>query len=321
MEARTAGPGPHRLAVVTAGATFGLIFVGGLVTTTGSGLAVPDWPLAFGQVFPRMEGGVLYEHGHRLVAAAVGGLTLALAAWLWACEPRAWVRGLGLAAAVGVVVQGLLGGATVLLGLPLAVSILHAGLAQAFFCVPVTLALVTGSRWTETRSVERAPSTPGLHRLCLSLTVLVYLQILLGAVMRHLGAGLAIPDFPLALGRVIPPLDAWPVAVHFAHRVGAAAGTVAVLWTVARILRRREVPGLVVPACLALALLGAQLALGALTVWTVKAVVPTTAHVAGGAALLATCLVLTFRTTASARAHQARPAPRAAAFARRRSAA
>lgn len=319
MKGSTSGLGRHRFAVLTAGATLGLIFAGGLVTSTGSGLAVPDWPLAFGQVFPRMEGGVLFEHGHRLVAAGVGLLTIALVVWLWRREPRAWVRGLGAAALAVVVLQGVLGGVTVLLRLPLVVSVFHAGLAPLFFCLTVTLALVTGPRWTTgTRAVPgRSP-----HPLCAAATVALYLQVLLGAVMRHMGAGLAIPDFPLALGRVIPPLDSVPVAVHFAHRVGAVVAAVGVLWIVGRILRRhRAIPGLVGPACLAAGLLGLQIGLGALTIWTVKAVIPTTAHVAGGAALLGTLLVLTLRTAATAPIRHAHPAPHAAGLARGRSAA
>src|SRR5260221_2958411 len=104
----------HRFAMVTAGATLVLIFVGALVTSTGSGLAVPDWPLSFGQVFPPMVGGVFFEHGHRLVAATVGLLTMVLAAWFHRAESRAWVRRTALAAALAVVAQGLLGGLTVL---------------------------------------------------------------------------------------------------------------------------------------------------------------------------------------------------------------
>src|SRR5262245_37384284 len=113
----------HRFAVVTAGATLVLIFVGALVTSTGSALAVPDWPLSFGQVFPPMVGGVLFEHGHRLVAATVGCLTLVLALWTVLREPRAGVRALGLLMLVAVILQGVLGGATVLYRLPLAVSV------------------------------------------------------------------------------------------------------------------------------------------------------------------------------------------------------
>ena len=85
----------HRFAVFVASATFLLIIAGGLVTSTGSGLAVPDWPLSYGQVFPRMEGGVLFEHGHRMIASAVGVLVVALAIWTSRVETRAWVRRLG----------------------------------------------------------------------------------------------------------------------------------------------------------------------------------------------------------------------------------
>src|SRR5438552_357528 len=134
--------GIHRLAVATAASTFVLLFVGGLVTSTGSALAVPDWPLSFGQVFPPMVGGVLFEHGHRLVATLVGCLTLVLALWIAIAEPRPAVRASGLVALFAVVLQGVLGGVTVLYKLPLAVSVTHACLAQTFFCLTVALALV-----------------------------------------------------------------------------------------------------------------------------------------------------------------------------------
>src|SRR5947199_10521375 len=100
--------GIHRLAAATAAATFVLLFIGGLGTSTGSGLAVPDWPLSFGQVFPRMVGGVLFEHGHRLAAAVVGVLTVALALWTVVGDARPGVRALGLLALLAVVFQGVL---------------------------------------------------------------------------------------------------------------------------------------------------------------------------------------------------------------------
>jgi cytochrome c oxidase assembly protein subunit 15 len=137
------GSGLHRFAVATAGATLVLLFLGGLVTSTGSGLAVPDWPLSFGQVFPPMVGGVLFEHGHRLAATAVGCLTVVLALWTVVGDARASVRALGFLALLAVVLQGILGGITVLYKLPLAVSVTHACLARTFFCLTVTLALVT----------------------------------------------------------------------------------------------------------------------------------------------------------------------------------
>src|SRR5438874_816702 len=139
--------GIHRLAVATAASTFVLLFVGGLVTSTGSALAVPDWPLSFGQVFPPMVGGVLFEHGHRLVAAFVGLLTVTLMVLLTQREPRIWVRWLARGAVLAVLLQGALGGMTVLFRLPLAVSVTHACLAQAFLCLVITLAVCTGPGW------------------------------------------------------------------------------------------------------------------------------------------------------------------------------
>src|SRR6185503_3090300 len=158
--AHRSGSGLHRFAVATAGATFVLLFVGGLVTSTGSGRAVPDWPLACGQFFPAMVGGVLFEHGHRLAASAVGLLTLVLAGWIVLWEPRPGVRLLGLAALAAVVLQGVLGGITVLYKLPLAVSVTHACLAQAFFALTVTLAVLTGPTWTAGRALRHDTGRP-----------------------------------------------------------------------------------------------------------------------------------------------------------------
>src|SRR3989442_15007934 len=129
------GSGLHRLAVATAGATLVLLFLGGLVTSTGSGLAVPDWPLSFGQVFPPMVGGVLFEHGHRLAATAVGCLTVVLALWTGGGEARASVRALGLLALLAVVLQGVVGGITAPYKLPLPASGADPSPAQTFFSV------------------------------------------------------------------------------------------------------------------------------------------------------------------------------------------
>src|SRR5438445_11253427 len=285
--------GIHRLAVATAASTFVLLFVGGLVTSTGSALAVPDWPLSFGQVFPPMVGGVLFEHGHRLVATLVGCLTLVLTLWIAIAEPRPAVRASGLVALFAVVLQGVLGGVTVLYKLPLAVSVTHACLAQAFFCLTVTLALVTGAGWTAAQARDLSPR---LARLAAFTTGLVFVQLVLGALMRHMGAGLAIPDFPLAFGRLVPPLATPYITVHFAHRVGALAVAAAVVMTVGAVLRERAAgPWLRRPALLAAGLVVVQLTLGALVIWSGRAVLPTTTHLVVGAALLATCLVLALR--------------------------
>src|SRR5213080_1185198 len=226
--------GIHRLAVATAASTFVLLFVGGLVTSTGSALAVPDWPLSFGQVFPPMVGGVLFEHGHRLVATLVGSLTLVLALWIAIAEPRPAVRASGLVALFAVVLQGVLGGITVLYKLPLAVSVTHACLAQTFFCLTVALAIVTSPAW----SAPRPRRSPGALGVLAGLTTgAVFGQLVLGALMRHMHAGLAIPDFPLAFGRLVPPLVTPYIAVHFAHRIGALVVAVAVGSTAGYVLR------------------------------------------------------------------------------------
>src|SRR2546426_4200049 len=175
--------GIHRLAAATAATTFVLLFVGGLVTSTGSGLAVPDWPLSFGQVFPPMVGGVLFEHGHRLVATLVGCLTLLLALWLAIGEPRPMIRATGLLALFAVVLQGILGGVTVLYKLPLAVTVTHACLAQAFFCLTLALAIVTSPGWASAPA-GIAPNGPPLALLAGATTAAVFGQLVLGALMR-----------------------------------------------------------------------------------------------------------------------------------------
>ena len=133
-----ANVGIRRLAKITVTATVLLILAGSLVTSTGSGLAVPDWPLSYGTLFPPMVGGVLYEHGHRMVAAFVAALTALLAVWIGIADVRRWVRLVGFAALGAVIAQALLGGITVLLFLPTPVSMLHALLAQSFLLLVTT---------------------------------------------------------------------------------------------------------------------------------------------------------------------------------------
>ncbi len=292
----------HRFAWLVAGATFVLIFIGGLVTSTESGLAVPDWPTTYGQFmfsFPlsQMVGGILYEHGHRMVASIVGMLMVILAVWLWLKEPRKWVRVLGLLALLAVIVQGVLGGLTVLFLLPLPISVAHGALAQAFFCLTISLALFTSSEWQKPRTKVDDAHGPALRTLTTITTTLIFVQLLLGAIMRHTKSGLAIPDFPLAFGKIIPPFESAHVAIHFAHRVGALVVAGFIVWTVARIFRHfRDETLLRRPAMILSLALVLQLLLGALTIWTQKAVTPTTAHVATGALILGTSLALALRS-------------------------
>jgi len=292
----------HRFAVLVAGATCVLIFIGGLVTSTGSGLAVPDWPTTYGHFmfsfpFSQMVGGILYEHGHRMVASVVGMLMVILAVWLWLKEPRRWVRRLGWLALFAVVLQGVLGGLTVLFLLPTPVSVSHGTLAQTFFCLTIGLAVLTSPGWKEPRTKREDTHRPSLRALTLATTGLVFIQLIVGAIMRHSKAGLAIPDFPLAFGKIIPPFDSFGIVIHFVHRAGALIVTIFIVWTVVRIFRYYHKEALLLrPALLLSVAILAQLTLGAFTVWTEKNVWITTAHVACGALILGASLVLALRS-------------------------
>ncbi len=300
---RSAGalrPWSHRLAWVLCAATVVLLAAGALVTGTGSSLAVPDWPLAYGQLFPPMVGGILYEHGHRLIAAGVGLLSMATAAWLWWAEPRGWVRWLGLGALAAVIVQGLLGGITVLLLLPQAVSVSHALLAQLFFLMTVALVQVTAPGWREGwPGAGGAEAVAGSRRVtALGAVTLAALgvELLLGAVVRHSNAGLAIPDFPLAYGGLVPPLSGFPIVIHFLHRLGALAVVAlaaALAWQALR--RGGPSPALRAPALAMVLLLALQVVLGGWVVWSLRAPAITTAHLVNGSLLTASVLVLVLR--------------------------
>src|SRR5262245_48870719 len=171
-------------AALVAASTAVLILAGGFVTSTGSGLSVPDWPNTYGWfmwTFPidNMVGGILYEHSHRLIASVVGCLIVALAFWLWRAEPRRWVRNLGYLALAAVVTQGILGGITVLWFLPDPISIAHASLAEIVFCLTVTIALVTSPGWKRgyVRDGLAVPEDATLQRITIATTAIVFVQI------------------------------------------------------------------------------------------------------------------------------------------------
>jgi cytochrome c oxidase assembly protein subunit 15 len=297
----------HRFAKLVAACTWLLVIAGGLVTSTGSGLSVPDWPTTYGWsmfTFPlsKWVGGIVYEHGHRLIASGVGMLTIVLAVWIWMRETRPWVRALSLIALCAVIAQGTLGGITVLFKLPAPISIGHAGLAEAFFCMTVTMALATSRRWRDGypgASPASLAADTDLRRLAVVTTSVIYVQILIGATIRHTGAGLAIPDFPLSFGRVVPPWDklaTLPVAVHFAHRVIALIVTLLVFVQAGRILRRHRTSAqLTRPAVLLAGLVVLQIVLGGFVIFSGRDVVVNTAHVANGALALVVSLVVTLR--------------------------
>ena len=296
-------PWLHRTARLTAGATFLLIVIGGIVTSTDSGLAVPDWPTTFGYnmfLYPlsEMVGGILYEHSHRLMGSLVGILTIGLLVLILARDSRKWLKWLGLAALIAVIVQGVLGGLRVT-QINRNFAIVHACLAQAFFALLCGIAWFTSQDWwqdkTETpirRGEVSSPvpirrgevSSPALRRLSLITTCLIYMQLIFGAILRHTGSRL---DAHL--------LFAFLVALHIfllARRVLAAGS-------------ESEGIGQSMPLLL-LGLLVVQLMLGTgaffakLTAFgetfaTALTVTITTAHVAVGALMLVSSFVLTLK--------------------------
>lgn len=297
----------HRFALFAACAVLPLILIGGLVTSKGAGLAVPDWPNTYGHnmfLFPpsKWVGNIFYEHSHRLFASLVGLLTTVLALWLWLKEPRPWVRWLGVIAWCLVLVQGILGGLRVVL-LKDGIGIVHACLAQMFFCLLLAIALFTSRWWRQTMPTFHAHATT-LRRIAMVATLLVFVQLILGATMRHAHAGLAVPDFPLSYGAWIPPdmdqidemrarMDLEPVTaaqvnVHFAHRVGAIVTSIAVLALAFALWKMRHAqPILARIALMLVVLLAIQVGLGAWTVLSGKAAGVATLHVAVGSLLLA----------------------------------
>ena len=269
------------------------------MTSTGSALAVPDWPLAFGKLIPPLTGGIRFEWGHRVAAGTVSILTLILAFWTWWREPRRWVRITAFGALGLVLLQAVLGGLTVLMLLPLPLAVAHAAAAQAFFCFMIAMVLFTSPGFGQ-RTADAESPWPQQQRLSTVLatatTAAVYLQIMIGAVMRHLGAGLVIPDFPTSYGHLLPTFYSFAVAINFAHRCGALIVTLMVTWTFTRVIRFYSAARpLRNGAVLMVALLLLQLTLGAFTIWSGRAVLPTTAHVAVGAAVLGASLAVTIR--------------------------
>ncbi len=298
----------HRFAKFLVACTVLLILAGSLVTSHDAGLSVPDWPTSYGWnmfTFPpsMWVANILYEHGHRLIASSVGFLTIIMAAWLWIAEPGGWLRWFGVAALGAVVAQGLLGGLTVLFFLPAAISTAHASLAEIFFCMTVAIAVFTSPGWVvgygARDSVEDGGGRDGrfLRGLATFATILIFVQILVGATMRHTGAGLAIPDFPLMFGHLVPDHWSRAIAIHFTHRVGAVLVTLAVLALFVHVASHyRERAELMRPAALMVALVVVQVTLGALTILSRRDPLINSFHVVCGAIVLTTSLVIALRS-------------------------
>ncbi|HYI08905.1 MAG TPA: COX15/CtaA family protein [Thermoanaerobaculia bacterium] len=288
----------RRFTKLVAASTLFLIFAGAMVTSTGSGLAVPDWPNTYGWFmfsFPlsKMVGGIFYEHGHRLIASTVGFLVIIQAIWLQRSEPKRFVRRLGWLSLAAVIVQGLLGGLTVILLLPKAVSISHAALAEIFFCLNVAIAFFTSRWYQELQKVEKGDAP---IRMAWALTAVVFAQILAGAVLRHLGAGLAIPDFPLSFGRVVPDFVSTDIVAAYVHRAGGFVVAAMVIAMTVRLLRYERNHPLRGLAHFLLIVVAAQVLLGGYVIWSGKQPHVTSLHVMIGASTLALSLILTLST-------------------------
>jgi heme a synthase len=312
----------HWWAVLTAILTFVLLCSGGLVTSHGAGMAVPDWPNTFGYnmfLFPvsRWVGGIFYEHTHRLIASGIGLMTVILSVGLWRVEPRRWVRIFGIFAVVAVCLQGLLGGLRVVL-IKDEIGVFHALLAQSFFVAISILAIVTSRAFAEKRWADYEPH-PSLRWWALAATGLIFLQLGIGATMRHEHIGLSIPDFPLAYGSWLPDtspeamerinaqrfaagemkINALQIWVQMAHRMIAlliAAAVVAFSWKA-----RRSVRAVRFWSVVWVAMILAQIGLGAWTIWSKKAADVATAHMALGALSLLVGALLAFRLFCGAR--------------------
>ena len=274
----------HIFAVFIACATFVVIMAGALVTSNDAGLSVPDWPTSFGYLIkvPHFVGGIRYEWSHRMLAGSLVTLTLSIALWTLIAERRRWLRWLAVGAFCTVIVQAIIGGLTVRLLQPPVVSAAHATVAQTFFCIAVAIALFTGRRWVEEQPrIEFDQRSPSLFTLTLLSIFVLYVQLILGAMFRHHG------------------ISWWP------HVVNAGMVAFVLAWTAIRALSvYSKIEAVRRPAILMLSLMIAQLCLGftaflTRVAWGRNAVQPelpmvvsTVAHVAVGALLLATTVIL-----------------------------
>ncbi|MGB8011497.1 MAG: COX15/CtaA family protein [Terriglobales bacterium] len=275
--------GLHRFAIFVACATFVLIIAGALVTSNDAGLSIPDWPRSFGSFsVPELHGGIQYEWSHRAIAGSIILLTISIAAWTFFADRRRWMKWLAIAGLGTVLTQAILGGLTVLLMQPPWVSSAHAAVAQTFFCIAVSIAVFTGRHWVEEHPrTELDQRRPALFTLTLLSIFVLYVQLILGAMFRHHG------------------MSWWP------HVVNAAVVAIVLSWTAVRAISvYSHVEAVRRPAIAMLGLMVAQLCLGFLAFITrvmwgrdaaqpeLPMVIATVIHVAVGALLLATTVVL-----------------------------
>jgi cytochrome c oxidase assembly protein subunit 15 len=305
-----------------------LIFIGGQVKSTNSGMSVPDWPNTYGHFmfsFPweKMVGGIFWEHSHRLIASGMGLFTIILTILVYKIDSRIWVKRIGMLALIAVIVQGALGGLTVMFNLPAWISSSHGTLAQIYLCIITSIALITSPCWVENPIKIKDSSKNSLRKIATITTFVIFSQLLIGAIMRHSEAGLAIPDFPLMYGKLIPPLTesalieannqllkfgilsksgnsfitAPQMFIHFLHRLWAFVVVISVVLTFVNVNKNfKNIKQLHFPALILLVLVFVQFSLGVLTILTEKQFTITSIHVVVGASTLATSFVLMVRS-------------------------
>ena len=309
----------RRLSKLTVFSTLFLIFAGALVKSHEVGLSVPDWPTTYGKqmfAYPisEMVGGIFYEHGHRMVATIVGFFTMAQAIWLGFSQETQWLKKIGFFALGMVILQGLFGGITVLFFLPAPVSIIHGILAQTFFMTTIVLAY--GLSIERSKRTEISGSS-GVKRGAVIMCGLVYVQLILGALMRHTASGMAIPDFPTMGGLWIPtfsetmihninstlfdldidPVSKGQVVIHFIHRLGAIIVTGSIGFFGYKYGSFAKENKLVFAAMVyIIGIVILQFSLGAITVLSERSPYIASFHVVTGAALLGACTLFILRT-------------------------
>ncbi len=309
-----ASPGLALFAKLVVAMTFALIFIGGHTTTSGAGMAFPDWPLSNGSLNPTgwlTNFFMFLEHGHRLTAGLVATMIAVMFAWIFWKRESVIQGALPLAgmALLGVLAQAVLGGLRVILdpqgtaattaAVATTFRVLHGCVAQIELCILVALATLLSPAWNEIRTSQKLGGIAKLGRIAIAL---VFLQLIVGATMRHLGAGLAIPTFPQATpdGGWMPKVHNAYVDLNFTHtRFGAVVVTLLLLHLGASAFRKADGDIRIRrPAILLCALICGQFVLGVSVIWTLKMMpLVTTLHVVNGAAVLATCVLLTVRAS------------------------
>ena len=308
----------RRFSKLTVFSTLFLIFAGALVKSHEVGLSVPDWPTTYGKqmfAFPLsdMVGGIFYEHGHRIIATIVGFFTMIQAIWLGFTHHPDWLKKLGFFALAMVIIQGLFGGITVLFFLPPLVSIIHGILAQTFFIMTIIIAY-SMSQERENRIDNGMGQS--IRKGALLMGGLVYIQLILGALMRHTASGLAIPDFPTMGGMWIPTFSSemmeninyilfdldldsvskGQVIIHFIHRLGAVivTGTIGYFYAKhGQTIKASQTSKAVLISIIAIVIF--QFSLGVFTVLSGRSPYIASFHVVTGAALLGLCTLFVLK--------------------------